>query len=131
MVLGVGSVSSPEVIDGVDGDPLEDHDPDTNTFSAGPGLGEARQLHSTTSSSSGQVLIDGGTLMSSQTGMWKRIFFPPAELYDPLANTMAFTGSMSTARSAESRPSPREWQSIGGWCRIVRQALYTADDWYA
>lgn len=73
------------------------YDPMAGTWSAGPVGSVARHRHSATLLANGKVLIAGG-------GTDDYGYYPQstASLYDPATNTLAVTGSMTTARSYHS-----------------------------
>lgn len=75
----------------------EIYDPTTGTFSAAGPLGTGRYGHSATLLADGLVLVAGG--VNSNNG-YNFVTLASAELYDPVAGTFSYTGSLNTARSA-------------------------------
>ena len=93
---------------GNNGGPLsstEIYDPNSGigAFGAGPSLSQARQWHNSALLPNGKVLIAAGN--NNAAGHWdvQTNFLSSAELYDPVTNAIASTGTMTTARSAASR----------------------------
>ena len=77
----------------------EIYDPDTNTFTAGPTLNQARQSPSAYLLPNGLVLVSGGN--NNPSGDWdiQTNFLSSAELYDPATQTFTTTGSKMNATS--------------------------------
>ncbi|MEO7391754.1 MAG: kelch repeat-containing protein [Ramlibacter sp.] len=73
-------------------------DPASNTFTpSGVALKTARGLFSATALADGRILIVGGYEPAPGAGT-----LASAEIYDPVAGTFTFTGSMSTARDGHT-----------------------------
>ena len=68
-------------------------DPTTNTFSAASAMKTARGVFTTTTLTDGRILIVGGYEPAPGAGA-----LASAEIYDPVAGTFTFTGSMTVAR---------------------------------
>jgi len=81
-------------------DSTELYDPDTNAFTAGASLNQARQSHSARVLPNGLVLVAGGN--NNTSGDWdiQTNFLSSAELYDPEKDTFTMTGSKNIAASA-------------------------------
>ncbi|MEO5671448.1 MAG: kelch repeat-containing protein [Ramlibacter sp.] len=72
-------------------------DPATNTFSPAPaGMRTARGTFTTTALSDGRILVVGGFEPEGAGRL------ASAEIYDPVAGTFTFTGSMTVARSGHT-----------------------------
>ena len=73
----------------------EIYDPGAGTFSLAGNMTAARDSHTMTLLSNGQVLIAGGETCTSASSCTA---LSSAELYDPIAGTFTATGSLSAAR---------------------------------